>query len=135
MPVTLLKRPIVQYTALSFLSLIIFLWSCRPTNIKSVSTSNNEITNVKLIEMKRLNSVTQIKSVNEKFDTIFLISPNKKEYAIDTSKFISLRLMKVDRFRVGTMEAMGAYLIIGNGTLWSGESIKHAPMFYRIIEP
>jgi hypothetical protein len=131
--VTLVKRPIMRKIIIP-LSIIIFVCSCRSTNIKSVSVNDDELTSVKLIEMKQFNSVNQIKSVNEKFDTIFLISPGKREYEIDSSKFITLRLTQITRFRVGTMEQLGAYMITGNDTLWSGPSMKNAPKFYRIIE-
>ncbi len=118
----------------AFLSIIIFIYSCQPTNIGSVSAIEDELIDVKLIEIKRFNSVYQIKSVDEKLDTIFLISPEKREYKIDTSKFITLRLTQIKRFRVGKMEQLGAYLIAGNDTLWSEASTNNAPKFYRIIE-
>lgn len=92
------------------------------------------MTNIKLLEMKRFNSVNQIKSVNEKSDTIFIISFKKKEYEIDSSKFITLTLAQITRFRVGTMQQLGAYMIVGNDTLWRGPNSDYAPKFYRIIE-
>ena len=80
------------------------------------------------------NSVSQIKSIKENLDTVFLISPNRREYQIDSSKFIALRLKEAMRFRVGQMEQLGAYFITGNDTLWSGRSTKNAPKFYWIDE-
>ena len=115
------------------LGLIALLMSCGTTK----STGSNkpiELTNVKLLEVTRFNSVNQIKSIKENLDTIFLISPNKREYQIDSSKFVTLKLTKVTRFRVGTMEQLGAYLVTGNDTLWSGRKIANAPKFYWIVE-
>jgi len=132
--VTSIKCSFVRNKIVACLSIIIFISSCGSSNNSSVSATKDELINVKLIEIKRFNSVNQIQSVSEKSDTLFLISPGKREYEIDTSKFIALRLTRITNFRVGTMEQLGAYMITGNDTLWSGPSTKNAPKFYRIIE-
>jgi hypothetical protein len=120
-------------TLIILLGLIAFLLSCGTT--KSTDFDKPEgLANVKLLEVKRFNSVNQIKCIKENMDTIFLISRNKREYQIDSSKFITLRLTQVTRFRVGTMEQLGAYLVSGNDTLWSGRTIENAPKFYWIVE-
>jgi len=114
---------------------ILFSWllSCRTTN-KNVVDQQNELVKVKMFEVKIFNSVSQIKSIKENLDTVFLISPNRREYQIDSSKFIALRLKEAMRFRVGQTEQLGAYFITGNDTLWSGPSTKNAPKFYWIDE-
>ena len=117
----------------AFFSIIIFLYSCYPTKGSIISTQE-KFTKVKIIEMRPFNSVNLMKSVNESVDTIFLISQGKQEYKIDTVEYVILKLSQVTRFRVGTMEQLGAYLITGKDTLWKGANITSAPKFYRILE-
>ena len=117
----------------AFFSIIIFLYSCYPTKGSIISTQE-KFTKVKIIEMMPFNSVNLMKSVNESVDTILLISPGKQEYKIDTVEYVILKLSQVTRFRVGTMEQLGAYLITGKDTLWKGANITSAPKFYRILE-
>ena len=114
-------------------SLIALLLSCGTTKTTG-SDKPGELINVQLLEVKRFNSVNQIKSVKENLDTVFLISPNKRDYSIDSSKFTTLRLREVTRFRLGQMEQLGANLVTGSDTLWSGLNIKNAPTFYWIDE-
>jgi hypothetical protein len=118
----------------AFFSIIIFLYSCYPTKGRIISTQEEKLTKVKIIELRPFNSVNLMKSVNESLDTFFLISPRKKEYKIDTAEYVILKLSHVTRFRAGTMEQLGAYLIIGKDTLWKGANITSAPKFYRILE-
>lgn len=108
--------------------------ACKTTTRNTVSKSPKNLASVKLLEIKKYNSVNQFKSVSENFDTIFLLSQKKKEYIIDSSNFVYLRLEQITRFRVGTMEQLGAYLITGNDTLWSGQNIAKAPKFYWIVD-
>ena len=117
----------------AFFSIITILNSCHSTKGSIISTQE-KLTKVKIIEMRPFNSVNLMKSVNESVDTIFLISPGKKEYKIDTAEYVILKLSQVTRFQAGTMEQLGAYLITGKDTLWKGANITSAPKFYRILE-
>jgi len=102
--------------------------------VNKVSNKGVSISYVKFIEIERYSRVNRIKAVTKLSDTVYLVSRNRKEYEVGRAEFTRMRLAEMNRFRVGTMEVLGAYLIYEGDTLWRGPSPRHAPKFYMILD-